>query len=427
MRKLLLICCCLPFGLFAQLERAREVTKTLCSPEFQGRGYVNGGDSIAAEFIAAEYKKAGCKFFKQGIFQPFSFPVNAFPDRMSLTIDGKDLVPGVDFVVDPGSRGGTVIEISVVEITIQEIMDGTLLRDKLKLLLPSGGASGSEKAALINLSSLGGDTLKKARQLSEELTHVLTVLEVVNTKFTWSVASEQTLHPYFQVQQSALDVSKNSWKAAYSVDAVIRNHTARNVIAYAPAKKKSKKYLVYTAHYDHLGRMGQEAYFPGGNDNASGTAMLLELAHYFVQNPMDVNVVFMSFAGEEAGLIGSHYYVDYPLFPLKNISFLTNIDIMGSGEEGVTVVNATLFPKQFEVLTDINKKQEFLVKVGSRGPAANSDHYFFTEAGVPAFFLYTMGPNKHYHDVYDTYEELSFAEFTDIYQLLIDFGTCMPR
>ena len=55
------------------------------------------------------------------------------------------------------------------------------------------------------------------------------------------------------------------------------------------------------------------------------------------------------------------------------------------------------------------------------GAAANSDHYFFTQKGVPAFFMYTMGPNKHYHDVYDTYDELSFSKFNAIYQLLIDF------
>jgi len=131
----------------------------------------------------------------------------------------------------------------------------------------------------------------------------------------------------------------------------------------------------------------------------------------------------MAFAGEEAGLIGSHHYVDHPVFPLEKIKFLTNVDIMGSGEEDITVVNATLFPEQFKALTEINQKDELLVKVASRGPAANSDHYFFTQAGVPAFFIYTMGTNKHYHDVYDTYEELSFNEFSDIQRLLISFAT----
>ena len=95
---------------------------------------------------------------------------------------------------------------------------------------------------------------------------------------------------------------------------------------------------------------------------------------------------------------------------------------MGSGEEGITIVNATLFPKQFEVLKSINTKQNYVSRIGVRGAAANSDHFPFSEKGVPAFFMYTQGPNKHYHDVFDTYEELSFNEFNDLFHLLIDFG-----
>ena len=94
---------------------------------------------------------------------------------------------------------------------------------------------------------------------------------------------------------------------------------------------------------------------------------------------------------------------------------------MGSGEEGVTAVNATLFEEQFNLLTTINEEQQLLSQVKSRGPAANSDHYWFTNAGVPAFFIYTMGPNKNYHDVFDKYEALSFEEYHDITSLLVQF------
>ncbi len=106
---------------------------------------------------------------------------------------------------------------------------------------------------------------------------------------------------------------------------------------------------------------------------------------------------------------------------LEKIQFLFNLDIMGSGEEGATVVNATVFPEQFEILKSLNEKNQYLPKIASRGKAANSDHYFFTEKGVPAFFMYTMGPNKHYHDVDDTYKELSFSKFNAIFELLIGF------
>jgi Zn-dependent M28 family amino/carboxypeptidase len=104
------------------------------------------------------------------------------------------------------------------------------------------------------------------------------------------------------------------------------------------------------------------------------------------------------------------------------MTFLLNLDIMGSGEEGITVVNATLFERQFNLLKEINTEKNLLTQVKSRGPAANSDHYWFTVKGVPAFFIYTMGPNKHYHDVFDTYEELSFQVYEDITTLLVEFG-----
>jgi Zn-dependent M28 family amino/carboxypeptidase len=167
--------------------------------------------------------------------------------------------------------------------------------------------------------------------------------------------------------------------------------------------------------------MGSNTYFPGANDNASGTAMLFTMAKYFKENPSDYNVMFIAFAGEEAGLLGSKYFVENPILKLKKIKFLVNLDIMGSGEDGITAVNATVFEKEFELLQCINEEKKLLTKVKRRGPSANSDHYWFTENGVPAFFIYTMGPNKHYHDIFDTYEELSFREYDDITDLLITF------
>jgi Zn-dependent M28 family amino/carboxypeptidase len=100
---------------------------------------------------------------------------------------------------------------------------------------------------------------------------------------------------------------------------------------------------------------------------------------------------------------------------------MLNLDIMGSGEEGITVVNSTLFKKEFNSLLKLNNKMTAVPLVKPRGPAANSDHFYFTEAGVPAFFIYTMGPNKHYHDVFDTYEELSFKAFEPLSLLLEQF------
>jgi aminopeptidase YwaD len=413
-----------PFAICAQVTEARTTVETLCAPSFHGRGYVEHGDSLAAVFIAQQFEKVGCKKFKSGVFQPFQFPVNTFPKRMTLKIEGQELIPGTDFIVDPGSGPGIASNIVLLELTTAQLFDPKKIKDRIaELAMQQGGRSKNNCALLISLVGLSGDTLKTAQKVAQELTNSFPIIEVVSAKFTWSVAQTQSRFPLFQVQQTAIPVDHSSLHVGFTVDAVLQNHTANNIIAYVPGKKRSKQYLVFTAHYDHLGQMGSQTYFPGGNDNASGTAMLIEMARFFAQHPLDIPVVFIAFAGEEVGLLGSEYYVNHPLFPLSRIQFLMNLDIMGSGEEGVTIVNATLFPEQFKLLTNINEKQHLLVKIGSRGPAANSDHYHFTEKGVPAFFMYTMGPNKHYHDVGDTYENLSFNEFNDLFRLLTEFGT----
>jgi hypothetical protein len=116
--------------------------------------------------------------------------------------------------------------------------------------------------------------------------------------------------------------------------------------------------------------------------------MIFSIAQELVKNPLDdYNVVFIAFAGEEIGLLGSKFFVEHPLVPLKKIRFVLNLDIMGSGEEGITCVNSTLFKNEFERMVQLNDSSNYLPLIKPRGKAANSDHHFFTEAGVPAFFI----------------------------------------
>ncbi|MFD1258415.1 M28 family metallopeptidase [Mucilaginibacter terrae] len=179
---------------------------------------------------------------------------------------------------------------------------------------------------------------------------------------------------------------------------------------------------MFTAHYDHLGGMGSSTYFPGANDNASGISMLLGLAKYYAAHPQPYTMAFICFAGEEAGILGSKYFTDHLLVPLNSIRFLINTDLAGTGNEGITVVNATLHAKEFELLKQVNAKGNYLVKVNSRGKAANSDHYWFTEKGVPAFFIYTMGGIKAYHDVFDISKTLPLNEYNDLFKLITGFN-----
>jgi len=401
----------------AQLIEERRITQTLCSPEFHGRGYVQKGDSIAAVFIAGEFDKLGLKKLKGSWFQEFSHDVNTFPGKMDVSVGNRQLLPGIDFLVNPSSPAlkGSFLPYRIA-------YDQAVRTDRLISEIKKATADGRYGAFIFDFSGVHKDSLKRVRDIPSKVSDQtqFPVLEITDEKFTWSVADEPGRAAYVQLKPGL-------WKEGdyvhFDIEArYLRNNTSRNVVAFLKGKGCSKRTLVLTAHYDHLGRMGEDTYFPGGNDNASGTAMLLSLAQYFTENRPHFNILFIAFAAEEAGLKGSAHFIQHPLFPLKKMDFLVNLDIMGSGEEGITVVNATKFTEEFELLQKINAEKELLTQIKSRGPAANSDHYYFTEEGVPAFFIYTMGPNKNYHDVFDTYEELSFKEFEDIRTLLIEFG-----
>lgn len=390
---------------FTQTQRVKTFAQQLCSPEFHGRGYVNGGDSIAAEYIAKTFQELGLRPIGKSYFQSFEFKAHTFPGKMQFSSDKRTFQPGVHYITDPGSNSinGTY--------TIKEVDGKTLLSKSVSI----------EKSEILVCRNVGfsSDSTRKIREKLHTLAQRYPIVEVVNTKLTWSVDQEHYLKAYLQLQDS---VYTSTSSFSFAIDAKTKMHTARNVIGFLPAKKKKAPYLVLTAHYDHLGRMGTATYFPGANDNASGVAMLVALAEKFASNNLkDFNVVFIAFAGEEIGLLGSQFFVQHATFPLQKVKFLFNLDIMGSGEEGITVVNATLFPDEFKRLVAINDEKKYLAQVKSRGPAANSDHYFFTQAGVPGFYAYTMGPNKNYHDIFDTYDALSFKAFDALSCLLEDF------
>ena len=397
---------------FSQKIDYKKFTEVLCSSEFHGRGYVNQGDSLAANYIAQTFSQIGILPLansSEDYFQSFSFPVNTFPRDLSVQLNSKVLTPGIHFLVDPASSSfsGTLNlnSISITDLYNQQVITSNFPKNT---------------ALLIRNLGFGGDTIAKVKQYLQKLANQIPIIEIVNTKLTWSVSQVKLNFPYLIIQDSVIGASPE--KITINIDAEFKPlHSTRNVIGYIPSARKNAKTLVFSAHYDHLGRMGNDVYFPGGNDNASGSAMLVFLANYFKEHASKYNLVFIAFAGEEVGLLGSEYFVSHPLIKLKDIRFLINLDIMGSGEEGITAVNGTLFEKEFLLLQKINKKQKALPVIKKRGPAANSDHYFFTEAGVPSFFIYTMGPNKNYHDVNDTYENLSFKAFEKIGELLIAF------
>ncbi|HYG37992.1 MAG TPA: M28 family peptidase, partial [Cytophagales bacterium] len=98
-----------------------------------------------------------------------------------------------------------------------------------------------------------------------------------------------------------------------------------------------------------------------------------------------------------------------------------NLDLVGTGDDGIAVVNAILHEREFNTLNRLNSENQYFSTIKKRGEAANSDHYFFHVKGVKSFFIYTMGGTKAYHDVNDKASDLPLTKYTELYKLIIDF------
>jgi Zn-dependent M28 family amino/carboxypeptidase len=129
----------------------------------------------------------------------------------------------------------------------------------------------------------------------------------------------------------------------------------------------------------------------------------------------------MLFSGEEAGLLGSKYYVQHPVFPLDKIRFLINLDMTGDATNGITMVNGQANTKEYSLMNTINEEQGYVPKINQREQTQNSDHYPFCEAGVKGIFIFGLGTKPYYHDVFDVAKEISLENIDGLSKLLIDF------
>ncbi|SHJ69433.1 Peptidase family M28 [Hymenobacter daecheongensis DSM 21074] len=391
----------------------RETITTLAAPAMHGRGYVRHGSGRAASYLARRFKALGLRSFTPGYAQPFALTVNTFPGAFALRLDGRPLQPGFDFIAEPASGSGRVT--------------GPLL--PLDSLIFTNEAAGQRfltqplSGRIVVLRQRDAERLRTLPDaFAEHLNQAAALITLVPTKLTASLAATQHAQPRLQVLASRW--ANYPQQATVEVTARLEpDYPTRNVIGYVPGRVQPDSFLVVTAHYDHLGRMGKKTFFPGANDNASGTAMLLALAEYYAQpeNQPAYSVAFMAFGAEEAGLLGSRHYVAHPLFPLSRIRFLINMDLLGTGEEGMTVVNGKLLDSRFQQLMRLNEAGRFVPQLAARGRAANSDHFPFSEQGVPAFFFYTRGGPTAYHDVHDQPATLPLTAFRGVYQLTIQF------
>ena len=389
---------------------------TLADTNMYGRGYVNDGRMKAAAYLQRQFKNEHLKPAgkKKSYLQSYSFPVNTFPGKMELSCNGQRLQPGKDYLIDASSHSFSGENLQLETIDISNFGDVKNWKTMVARLVSSPW----KVYLLTNIDS----ACKKLGIRKHYLPFVLPrgcYIIPQKEKLTWDVECETTDATVFYVRAEAIPTDIKTVTA--KVDGVFLPDAESDNIVGTLEGDVRDTFLVVSAHYDHLGMMGDKTTFPGASDNASGSAMLLYLAHYFSTHPHHYSILFICFSGEEPGLLGSEYFTRHPRVPLDRIKFLTNIDIMGDATDGITVVNATEFPAQFGLLQSLNKNHNYCPQVVSRGKAANSDHYYFTESGVPSFFIYSNGGKGYYHDIFDKASEITLNNVAGVAHLLIDF------
>lgn len=381
-----------------EMNNVRKVIDTLCSKEMYGRGYIFNGDIKAANYIQNEFSSIGLKKIGNNFQQKFNLDINTFKSEQKLKVNGKKLKLGVDYILSPNSGSGLGI---TKTITFKKFKKVKTCKNKGLVL------TNSEYKELIQNKEL----LNKAITSS-------VIIRINKNKLTASLAQYQLPIPIIEIlSKEEIDIKKIDFDIKSELK---RNYKSQNVIGMIEGTLQPDSLLILCAHYDHLGGMG-DIYFPGANDNAAGIAMLIETAKHYKNNPPKYSMIFIAFGGEEAGLVGSKFFVQNPIINLNKIKFLINMDLVGTGEKGITVVNGKVFTEDYNKLISINSKMDLLSQIKSRGKAANSDHYYFTEKGVPSFFIYAMGEPGHYHDINDNGSDLKLEKFGDIFQLIISF------
>ncbi len=396
---------------------ARKVMMRLGSPAFSGRGYINHGIDSAAEFIKNEYERIGLKPLGDDYNQPFTIEVNNISKTL-LTFDSDTLIAGLEYIVDAHTKG------------VSGSYPIMLVNEKLRLNKKKYHKSKSKARGHVVLLAAHEAPDKESVgwyrdiMFSNDMDAAGYIL-MDSTGFNYSVALYHGLVNYFSIR---LHPSTFSHEVPEQVTCEIKTayekkYPVRNVAAYLQGQEYPDSFIVITAHYDHIGMMG-DALFPGGNDNASGVAMMLDLAAFLKQQNFRprYSMVFLALASEEAGLLGSQFFADHPMIDLDNIRFLLNLDMVGTGSTGITVVNGTKFPAEFNLLKKLNQDSAFIAGVKERGEACNSDHCPFYKKGVPSFFIYTTGKEYlEYHTIGDKPQDVPLTSYSGLFRLLTAF------
>ncbi|HJY30592.1 MAG TPA: M20/M25/M40 family metallo-hydrolase [Pyrinomonadaceae bacterium] len=223
--------------------------------------------------------------------------------------------------------------------------------------------------------------------------------------------------PVAVISKQTAEKLANSKEVTLTTDVVRAEVPSYNVVGVLEGSDPILKNetIIIGAHYDHLGRGGEGSLAPkvgeihhGADDNASGTAGLIELARIFgAQRPkLKRTLIFIAFGGEEEGLLGSNYYVNHPVTPLANTVGMINMDMIGRMKDRKLIIGGVGTAKEWRDLIAPEKSFELTLNEDGFGP---SDHSSFYGKHVPVLFFWT-GTHNDYHKPSDTWDKINYND-----------------
>jgi aminopeptidase YwaD len=444
-------------GIISQEELLHTV-RYLASRELAGRLSGDPGYNKAAEFMAKEFGALHLKALgEDGYYQYFNVQYNEIlpPLTFSRVREGgseKVYVPGSEYVCRGLTGTGTLTAPVVfcgygISRTGYDDYAGMDLKGKIALVFKqnpgwqldtTGWGNGYPRAKALIAAQRGARailfvSLPNDKTPQKTIVSVLEGSGVQDEEFPElhvdiPVADEFLVGTGFTLKalQTAIDSTKKPHSVAMKSSAHLEVHAryqkekrTMNVVGLLEGTDPSLKddYVVIGAHLDHVGSQAGLIYAPGANDNASGSAAVLQLARAFVLGgeKMSRSVIFILFACEEQGLFGSSHFVNHPPVPLEKISAMINMDCIGFGDS-IQVGNGKSSPTLWALVRrEDSLSSRMMVQATWNGGGADAGP--FHQKGVPAAYFVTTNSYVHLHDVTDTPETLNGPLFEKVARL----------
>ena len=389
----------------------KRIVKELSSARYQGRGYARDGANKAGKYLAREFERAGAD---EVTLQPFSIDINTFCGAMEMRADGRRLRPGVDFSMreySPGVKG----EFPVYYVDTLDFDGERLLSD---LARPEN--AGCMVCCDFWFTYKHREVFAKLQKAGECNNAGLLFTWPSPIKFYKAYGEKVVDKPIVWVTPEAIEGVK---RVKLNVEnEFLEDYGLFNVIAKVEGARHDSCY-VFTAHYDHLGNLGRRVYYPGANDNASGTATIVTLAAYYAKNRPQFDMYFLAFSGEDANLRGSTWFAEHPVVPLERIKYLFNIDMIGDDNPAIYCEVSDAGMAKFPGFEAVNAERKLFTKLDRGELAANSDHYPFAVRGVPCIFLENQEGSAfpHYHTPADNIRTVRWDSYEPVFRLITGF------